>query len=162
MSKLHPGVKWDFRLGCHLLLGFVEIVLGLSFLAPLFAHVSRTSISYIIIIYIFSSIISNIVISEIYTVLSYNAWFYELTEDGIKIERGIIWKKYSYVPYERIQNVDISRGILARMLSFSKIIIQTAGYSGYQNAEGNIPAVDVKKADEIRDFIMDKISKKKK
>ena len=88
---------------------------------------------------------------------------------------GIIWKKYSNIPYERIQNIDIRRGILARLFGFSELLIQTAGYSGgglrYRrrrsifsapaHVEGYIPAVPINSAEEIRDFILNKVAKKK-
>jgi membrane protein YdbS with pleckstrin-like domain len=107
--------------------------------------------------------------------MAYNRWFYEFTKDNLKIERGIIWKRYSNVPYERVQNVDIRRGIIARMLGFSSVMIQTAGYSGAapgwqmrfgrarynsaMNTEGYIPAVDTEGAEKIRDFLMKRIGR---
>ena len=96
--------------------------------------------------------------------MSYNRWFYEFNDNGLRLERGIIWKRYSNVPYERIQNVDVHRGIIARMLGFSAVFIQTAGYSygGGQGlgSEGYLPAVSKEEAEKIRDFVMKKISKR--
>lgn len=106
-----------------------------------------------------------IIIMESYARLSYNNWFYEFTADNLRLERGIIWKRYSNVPYERVQNVDIKRGVFARLFGFSEVDIQTAGYSGAQKrgwAEGYIPGVDVKEAEEIREFLMKKIGKRSK
>ena len=93
--------------------------------------------------------------------MSYNRWFYEFNDDCLKLERGIIWKRYSNVPYERIQNVDIHRGIIARMFGFSSLMIQTAGYSAKANAEGYIPAVEISQAEQIRTFVMKKITRRK-
>ena len=39
----------------------------------------------------------------------------------------MIWKRYVTIPYDRIQNVDIYRGVLARLLGLSDLNIQTAG-----------------------------------
>ncbi|MDP3987240.1 MAG: PH domain-containing protein [Nanoarchaeota archaeon] len=103
-----------------------------------------------------------IIVGEIYARMAYNRWFYEFNEDGLKIERGIIWKRYSNVPYERIQNVDVHRGILARMLGFSSVMIQTAGYSARAVSEGNIPAISVDGAEKIRAFIMKKITQRRR
>jgi uncharacterized membrane protein YdbT with pleckstrin-like domain len=108
-----------------------------------------------------------IVIGEIYARLAYHFFRYEFTADNLKTESEIIWKKYSNISYERVQNVDIQRGIIARIFGFSTVNIQTARYSMPAshswygaNAEGCIPAVDVKESVEIREFIMKKISKK--
>jgi len=105
-----------------------------------------------------------IVVGEMYARMAYNRWFYEFTPDQLRFERGIIWKKYTNIPYERIQNVDITRGIIARILGFSTVNIQTAGFSYTPNrnafAEGYIPAVSVEEAEKIREFVIKKVSKK--
>ena len=105
-----------------------------------------------------------IIISEIYARMAYNRWLYEFTESNLKIERGIIWKRYSNIPYERVQNIDITRGIWARLLGFSSVNIQTAGYSYSSNnkgwSEGYLPAVDMKEAEKIREFVIKKIGRK--
>jgi membrane protein YdbS with pleckstrin-like domain len=96
--------------------------------------------------------------------MSYNRWFYEFTPEGLKIEKGIIWKTYKNIPYQRIQNIEIHRGIIARMCGFSTVDLQTAGYAfsghrgGRSRAEGHLPAIDIKAAEEIREFVMSKIS----
>jgi uncharacterized membrane protein YdbT with pleckstrin-like domain len=76
-------------------------------------------------------------------------------------------KVYKSIPYERVQNVDIKRGILARILGFSVLDVQTAGYSGgYGNGrmlpEGRIPALSVVDAEKYREFVLGKISGKGK
>jgi membrane protein YdbS with pleckstrin-like domain len=91
--------------------------------------------------------------------LSYRFWKYEITEDAVRIERGVIWKKYISIPYERIQNVDIYRGVLARILGLSTLNIQTAGYSGAGRhggiaSEGNIPGISVDIAEQLRDDLI--------
>jgi uncharacterized membrane protein YdbT with pleckstrin-like domain len=105
-----------------------------------------------------------ILIGEIYSKLAYKNWKYELTSNELKLERGIIWKKYSTIPFERVQNIDIKRGILARIIGFSTLNIQTAGYHYTGNSgaisEGYIPAVSVEEAEKIRDFLVKKIGKR--
>jgi membrane protein YdbS with pleckstrin-like domain len=103
-------------------------------------------------------------IGELYSRLAYKNWKYEITSRELKLERGIIWKKYSAIPFERVQNIDIHRGILARIIGFSTLNIQTAGYhhpgSSGAVSEGYIPAVSVEEAEKIRDFLIKKIGKK--
>jgi membrane protein YdbS with pleckstrin-like domain len=169
MEKLHPGARWIFRIRAYWSMIFIFIFFG-SFILPLifpFILISegRDIFSYLSII-ILIPLLLLIILGEIYSRMSYNRWFYDFTSTNLKIEKGIIWKRYSNVPYERVQNVDISRGILARLLGFSTIHIQTAGYSvsagGRQGigSEGYIPAVNVHSAEKIRDFLMKKIGKR--
>lgn len=89
--------------------------------------------------------------------LSYKNYKYELVKDALKIEKGVITKVYKSIPYGRIQNVDIQRGILSRMLGLSTVLVHTAGYSGpqqYAQAEGYIPGVLVDEAEKIREAII--------
>ncbi len=160
MEKLHPGARWQFRIGAYFFLIFLVIttfVFFLSALAYLLKTTGINSIINIIIIAILIYILFIIVFGEIYARLAYNNWFYEFTQDGLRLERGIIWKRYSNIPYERVQNVDVHRGIIARFFGFSSVLIQTAGYSATPYSEGHIPAVDMKRAEEIREFVMKRL-----
>ena len=47
--------------------------------------------------------------------LYYNLYKFELAEEAFKKEHGVIWKRYVSIPYEKIQNIDIHRGILCRI-----------------------------------------------
>lgn len=167
MSKLHPGAKWQFRISGYFLFGFIGIFLGIWIIAPLatfllaLAGGANSSVITIVLLSIVGYVIFVIIASEIYARMSYNRWFYEFTDDGLKLERGIIWKRYSNVPYERIQNVDVHRGIIARMLGFSSLMIQTAGYSSQPFAEGYIPAVEMNQAEQMRSWVMKKITRRK-
>lgn len=164
-KKLDPGAKWFFVLKTFYSLIFVGIFIiiwGMSFLTSIFFKNVNFLSSIVIVIVIYFVIA--IIISLIYSSLAYERWFYEFTPSNLKIESGIIWKKYSNIPYERVQNVDITRGVIARIFGFSTVNIQTAGYS-YNNrrgwSEGYIPAVTMEEAEQIRNFLMKRISKSK-
>lgn len=102
-----------------------------------------------------------VLLSYIFAKLSYKYWRYQSVGTSIKIEKGVIWKKYISIPYNRIQNVDIYRGVLARLLGLSDVHIQTAGYSmprrsGF-GSEGRLPGLGVAVAEKLRDELIDKI-----
>lgn len=91
--------------------------------------------------------------------LTYHFYRYELREDGFRKEHGVIWKKYVTISYERIQNVDIYRGLLARLLGLSDLNIQTAGmsttvgsYGG--GSEGRLPGLSPEVAEQLRDELI--------
>jgi len=60
-----------------------------------------------------------VIFSYVRSRLLYKYYFYELTENSFRKEHGIIYKKYVSIPYTRIQNIDIYRGVLARILGLS-------------------------------------------
>lgn len=163
MHKLHPGAKWQFRFNAYISLIAPIVVLTIFSLNPIIRSMSLSfsiALGGILIILLFL-----ITFGEIYARMAYNRWKFEFTETNLKKEHGIIWKKYSNIPYERIQNVDIHRGVLARIFGFSSVLVHTAGYSNPAQgrglgAEGYIPAVSPSYAEKIRDFLMHKISRK--
>ena len=168
MKHLHPGARWQFRIASYFVLIFIMlfvVVFSASTFSAIF-DLTGTNMFIIFLIAFLLYIFLIIIFGEIYARLAYNNWKYEFNPTELKIERGIIFKNYKSVPYQRVQNVDIHRGILARMLGFSTLAIQTAGYSGgYQGrggirAEGLIPAVSIQEAEDKREFLMKKIGKK--
>lgn len=95
----------------------------------------------------------------IWAVLSYRFYKYELTERGFKKEYGVIFKTYVTIPYERIQNVDIRRGLLARILGLSEMFVQTAGASGETGSEGKLPGLSKQEAERIREDLVNRITR---
>ena len=98
----------------------------------------------------------------IWAKLTFYFYRYELREDGFRKELGIIWKKYVTIPYDRIQNVDIYRGLIARILGLSDLNIQTAGASAQVSpygswgagAEGRLPGLSREVAEQLRDELV--------
>ncbi|MEK6875276.1 MAG: PH domain-containing protein [Nanoarchaeota archaeon] len=167
-TRLHPGARWLFRVSFYSTF-IIAIILLLFFGVSMFFNATRTSanlssIFIFIILLAIAGLLLVIIIGEIYARMSYNRWFYEFTNTNLKLERGIIWKRYSNIPYERVQNVDIQRGVIARIFGFSSINIQTAGYSMPARGlggttEGYIPAVSIEDAERIREFVIKKTHK---
>ena len=178
MNQLHPGARWVFRLNAYSRFGglFFILVYFLVFSSfdnsrySLFRTFFGNSFLITLLSVLLCVIIFVLIVGEIYARMTYNRYLYEIIHDSVKIEHGIIWKKYTSIPYERVQNIDIRRGIIARMFNFSTIEIETAGQSGmgsyygfrrrrYQRykSEGHLPAIDIDGAEKIREFVMRKI-----
>lgn len=171
MDKLHPGAKWLFRLRAYYPLIILSIFVTIwSF--QIFRVIADGSLGIGFILAVIFYLFFVIVVAEIYARMAYNRYLYEITPDGVKVERGIIWKKYTSIPFERVQNVDIRRGIIARMFGFSTVEIETAGQSGFRGnygfrfgrrghrryqSEGHLPAISINGAEKIRGFVMKKV-----
>jgi membrane protein YdbS with pleckstrin-like domain len=165
MDKLHPGARWLFRFGSYggglifvFFLMFWTVMPAINIFNELGISLLWFFLPFFILIFLL------VIFGEVYSRLAYNNWKYKFEDNALKLEHGIIWKKYSNIPYERVQNIDVTRGIIARMFGFSTVNIQTAGASysprGTLRGEGYIPAVSIKHAEDIRDFLVHKISKK--
>jgi len=161
MQQLHPRAFWLFFFQFLSVFGIIGIILIVSFMPAIMgALLLSKGLTNFAWGWLILAIILWIVFCYIWAKLSYRFWRYQIAEDAVRVEKGVIWKKYISIPYERIQNVDIYRGILARILGLSDLQIQTAGYSGGYgrygrgDSEGRLPGLDVKVAEQLRDELI--------
>lgn len=158
LQKLHPRAVWLFFFkyaGSFIVAVFFA---GIWIVAAIGEKIA--GIGYIIGIVI-AIIFLLIAGSYIWARLSYHFWRYQLTKDSYRAERGVIFKRYISIPYERIQNVDIYRGILDRIFGLSDLQIQTAGYGAVGSrglrgfgSEGRLPGIDKQTAEKLRDELI--------
>jgi len=88
----------------------------------------------------------------------YSSITYILTNDEIVVERGVWWKRKSFVPYNRITNINVVQGPVARRFGLGTVRVQTAGFSGGGSAGGRVAEaviMGIKNFEEIRNAIMD-------
>jgi len=170
MEKLHPKAVWLF-FWQFLLIGGLSVVLPFLFtilgILPALHQEGEINLPWILDLaqspwgWVISILLLYTAFCYIWAKWTYQFWRYQLDKSAIKIEKGVIWKKYISIPYERVQNVDIYRGVFARILGLSDLQIQTAGYSGYgrhgRGTEGKLPGLDVQMAEKLRDELVKKI-----
>lgn len=166
MKQLDPKAVWLFFFGYLIGILFLAIaftwIFGFALKDPLDVIKWRVDIPWIILFFIdyWLLVLALLtVIGYIWSHLSWRYYKYELREDGFRKEHGVIWKKYVTIPYERIQNVDIYRGLIARILGLSDLNIQTAGMSttvgSYGGAsEGRLPGLLPEVAEQLRDELV--------
>ena len=70
-----------------------------------------------------------------YEVAYYQRFDYELTDDTLDISSGVVSRREREIPYRRIQNVDVSRGVIQRAIGVAAVDLETAGGS---STEGSI------------------------
>lgn len=162
MKQLDPKALWLFLLNSPLFVG--ALVFVFLFIYKIFTKYENfssgsfdlTNLTLVAIPVFFAS-------SLVWAKLTYHFYRYELTDTSFKKEHGIIYKKYVAIPYGRIQNIDIHRGILHRILGLSDLNIQTAGSSSISNqdnkitefgAEARLPALSKETANQLRDELI--------
>lgn len=62
----------------------------------------------------------------LFAVLQYWFYHYWLQDDKIEIKEGILFKKNRKVPYTRIQNVNVSQGLLQRFFKVATLQLESA------------------------------------
>ena len=172
MKRLDSKAVWFFFFS-FVLRSFIPIIFlsiwGSAFLGDLSDTDNGGEFSFGFLNWLWVIIPAFLVLCFVWAKLTYHFYRYELIDTGFRKESGVIYKKYVTVPYDRIQNVDINRGILARILGLSDLNIQTAGASATVSrygimgggAEGRLPAVSMATGEQLRDELIQRARQSK-
>ncbi len=169
MKKLDPKFIWQLWFSSLFRLLITIFALGIP-LAVVYFVLFSTKNTFILRAFFLnvnhmlgSFAIVFLIASYIKARLVYKNYLYEFSDIGLKIESGVLNKKYVTIPYERIQNIDIYRSLISRVLGLSGLYVQTggmntisAGGSFASRAEGVLPGLDLLVANEVRDELLKK------
>lgn len=82
---------------------------------------------------------------------------YLFNDDNVTVTKGVWWKTKSFVPYNRITNINIYQGPISRKFGLAKLAIQTAGFSAASGSAGKVAEAEifgVKNFEEVKDLVM--------
>jgi len=137
VQDLHPRIQyiWSARaLVIALILGAISYVINIVLIdGPELLPVGVSVVVFIL--------------GVAHAFLNYSIWRYEVREDALYLERGVIVRVRTTVPFVRIQHVDTSRGPIERLLGLSSSVVYTAGSRG---ADVTIPGLDAEQAEELQ------------
>lgn len=85
--------------------------------------------------------------------LHWNYFTFYVVGKELRIEYGVFVKKKRYIPFERIQSLDLTEGIFHRPFRLVKVKIETAG--GVE-AEGELTAISKTVAEDLKRYIVQK------
>ena len=88
-----------------------------------------------------------VVVGLLFALLRYRVWRFEVQDDALYLERGVITRVRTVVPFVRIQHVDTQRGPIDRIAGISSVVVYTAGSRG---ADVAIPGLDPERASELQ------------
>jgi membrane protein YdbS with pleckstrin-like domain len=77
--------------------------------------------------------------------LAYRRFRYEITELGLYVARGRLWRRWQVVPHARVQTVDTKRGPLERQFGLVTVAVTTASARGGTD----VPGLDTGVADAL-------------
>ena len=87
-------------------------------------------------------------VGVVHAVLRYRRWSYEIREDALYLDRGVITQVRTTVPLVRIQHVDSRRGPVERGAGLASCVVYTAGSRG---ADVRIPGLTPDGASDLRE-----------
>ena len=95
-----------------------------------------------------------VVVMAVGVLLYWRRFSYHVGTSEIRIDSGIISRKQSSIPFDRIQDVDITQGPLARILGLAKVKFETgASGVGPGAPESILHCITLERAQEIRALI---------
>ena len=95
---------------------------------------------------------ATIAFSLVGAVVGWRTFTYQSSNDEIRIDSGLLNRKHRSIPFDRIQDVDISQGPVARLLGVARVKLETGG-SGAGKDEGVLSAVELEDAEALRQLV---------
>lgn len=88
-----------------------------------------------------------LVIGVVYSLLRYRVWRYEVRPDELYLERGVLTRVKTLVPFVRIQHVDARRNPVERAFGLASTVVYTAGTRG---ADVTIPGLTAPGSEDLQ------------
>ena len=101
-----------------------------------------------LVVILIGSFIGLLAITMTISYIYYKRFRWEITDSDIHIYSGILFKKQTHIPFQRVQSIDFSAGIPQRVLGIVRLKIETAG--GAANKAAVIPALKLSQAEAFR------------
>ena len=80
--------------------------------------------------------------------LEYRAFRYAVRQHDLLVRSGVLFRRWSSIPLNRIQHLDTRQGPLERILGLSRLQVYTAAG---MSADGSIPGLAEEDAERLRD-----------
>jgi len=135
--SLHPRVRYVWVLQAAI----TALVLGVMAGIPSFFVLEELLVGPAVFLVVF-------LLGAVLAVFRYRRWSYEVREDSLFLDRGVITQTRTVVPYVRIQHVDASRGPVERAFGLATAVVYTAGSRG---ADVSIPGLTPERADDLQE-----------
>lgn len=142
MERLHPRIRLVWAAGAFvsgLFLG--AIVAAICYLPLGWSLTDTLAVAGGLSLAVFT-------VGNAYAVLRFRAWRFELQDDALYLERGVLTEVRTVLPYVRVQHVDTQRNPMERVLGLARVVVYTAGSRG---ADVTVPGLTAERATELRE-----------
>ena len=144
-QKLDPKVKSVWRISAAFWIAVTYIVCMVPF-AIVGAIEDEASWAWIVVLSETAlMIIAAIAFIGVIPAIRFIRWSFQLDPEFLDIEKGMIWRQRTIIPFIRVQNTDTHQGPIMRAFHLSEVTISTAA------GEHRIPGVDESQAASLRD-----------
>ena len=97
-----------------------------------------------------TAVLALVALAIVSAYLSWHYWSWATHEDAIELSHGVIMRRLSVVPYHRVQQIDIKRDPIERMLGISTLILRSAAAT----TDAHVPGVPFEETESLRHALL--------
>lgn len=94
-----------------------------------------------------------VVVGLIGAAIYWTRFEFRIGRDEVRIDSGLLSRTHRSIPFDRIQDVDITQGPLQRVLGLARVTFETGGSAARGSEEGMLQAIPLERAQQIRGLI---------
>ena len=145
-GRLDPKIKAVWRISDALGIVIVfAVALGLELIPWAVDPSTRVVMGPLLAITAGMGVVFFVVFMAVVTPLRYARWRYRLEPEFLEIQKGIVWRTHTVVPFIRVQNTDTKQGPILRLFGLASVTVSTAA------GAMEIPGLGAGEADALRD-----------
>jgi uncharacterized protein len=143
-ERLDPRAKTLWRITGAL--GALPLLAGGAFAGWILLRLADISLFFAALPLV-GALVLLVLLASVVPDLRWRRWRYEIRDDEVDLQRGIVWVTRTLVPLARIQHVDTQSGPLQRRFGLATVVFYTAA------GANQIPELSTPVAAEARDRI---------
>ena len=144
--RLDPStvMLWRLQRLVRMMVVGIPMLIGMGFIVA----TSKIMPASLVIVAVMTLIAMNLVFTLFWPAFEYNAFRYAVREHDLVVQSGVIFRRWSSIPHNRIQHVDTRQGPIERVFGLSRLLVFTAAG---MSADGSIPGLATADAERLRD-----------
>jgi putative membrane protein len=109
--------------------------------------------------YLLYFVVGVAIVSMIIAIIAYFRFYFHIVDDELLVEKGILIKKKTSIPFDRIQTINIEQNIVHQVFRVVRVVVDTAGS---EKTEFQFEALSEEMANSLRNLILSRKSAMKK
>ncbi|MEM7780362.1 MAG: PH domain-containing protein [Pseudomonadota bacterium] len=150
LTKLHPNYKLLMRFAAIILA--VVIIIGGLVIEAVISDNTNLPVGFVI----GPAVLLALFVAIRVPLARYNAKGYQISQDRLRVVRGIMFRSDTVVPFGRVQHIDVDQGPIERALDIATLTLHTAGS---HNSSVHLPGLGHSLAVEMREAIRSHIKR---
>jgi len=147
MESLHPRIRVVWGVGAVVAAAVLTVLAGVGIRGADAVGVDLGRVAALDVALPLALGVVAAVLGAVHAVAHYRIWRFDLQEDALYLERGVLTRVDTVVPFVRVQHVDTQRGPLERATGLASVVVYTAGSRG---ADVTIPGLTPERAQALQ------------